>query len=59
MAKSNSKPLGRDDVRWFVWTIVFLVVVGVSLVSYIVFSDNGNTVSGYIVRPRPVTMSKK
>ena len=27
------------DARWFVWTIVFLVVTGISLVSYIVLSD--------------------
>lgn len=27
--------------RWFIWTIVFLVVTGISLVSYIVFSDSG------------------
>lgn len=24
--------------RWFIWTIVFLVITGISLVSYIVFS---------------------
>lgn len=28
--------------RWFIWTIVFLVVTGVALVSYIVFSDPAN-----------------
>lgn len=30
------KPLSQSayDPRWFIWTIVFLVVVGVSLVSY-------------------------
>jgi hypothetical protein len=28
------------DPRWFIWTIVFLVVSGVSLVSYIVLSDS-------------------
>ena len=27
------------DPRWFIWTIVFLVVTGISLVSYIVLSD--------------------
>jgi hypothetical protein len=27
--------------RWFIWTIVFLVVAGISLVSYILLSDNG------------------
>jgi len=29
------------DPRWFIWTIVFLVVTGISLVSYIVLSDSG------------------
>jgi hypothetical protein len=29
------------DPRWFVWTIVFLVVAGISLVSYILLSDSG------------------
>lgn len=27
------------DPRWFIWTIVFLVVTGISLVSYIMISD--------------------
>ena len=34
------------DPRWFIWTIVFLVVTGISLVSYIVFSDNTGDISG-------------
>ena len=58
MAQSSSKQLGRDDVRWFIWTIVFLVVVGVSLVSYIIFSDNGNLVNGDIVTARPTQIKK-
>jgi hypothetical protein len=33
---------GNYDARWFIWTIVFLVVTGISLVSYIVLSDSGN-----------------
>jgi hypothetical protein len=28
------------DSRWFIWTIVFLVVTGISLVSYIALSGN-------------------
>ena len=32
---------GTYDSRWFIWTIVFLVVTGISLVSYITLSDNG------------------
>jgi hypothetical protein len=34
-------PQNNYDPRWFIWTIVFLVVTGISLVSYIVLSDNG------------------
>ncbi|MEK7161708.1 MAG: hypothetical protein AAB729_03395 [Patescibacteria group bacterium] len=34
-------PANNYDPRWFIWTIVFLVVTGISLVSYIVLSDNG------------------
>lgn len=33
------------DPRWFIWTIVFLVVAGVSLVSYIMLSNNGVTIN--------------
>jgi hypothetical protein len=33
----------KYDPRWFVWTIVFLIVTGVSLVTYIVVSDTNNT----------------
>lgn len=38
---SSVKP--SYDPRWFIWTIVFLVVTGISLVSYIVFSDSEST----------------
>lgn len=33
-------PQSSYDSRWFIWTIVFLVVTGVSLVSYIALSSN-------------------
>jgi len=36
------------DPRWFIWTIVFLVVTGISLVSYIVFSDTTETDASYV-----------
>jgi hypothetical protein len=36
-------PENNYDPRWFIWTIVFLVVTGISLVSYIVLSDNGTS----------------
>ena len=43
MANLNLPQTKQDyDPRWFIWTIVFLVVSGISLVSYIVFSDSGN-----------------
>lgn len=28
-----------NDHRWFIWTIVFLIASGVSLVSYIMISE--------------------
>lgn len=46
----NSTPAMKNyDSRWFIWTIVFLVVTGISLVSYIVLSDNGANDVGPIV----------
>lgn len=41
MQPSNLNPENKYDSRWFIWTIVFLVVTGISLISYIVLSDNG------------------
>lgn len=34
------------DLRWFVWTIVFLLVTGVSLVTYITYTSITEDVSG-------------
>ena len=43
MAMQNMQALsGSYDTRWFIWTIVFLVVTGISLVSYIALSDTGS-----------------
>lgn len=43
-------PQKEYDPRWFIWTIVFLVVTGISLVSYIVFSDSGaNDAPGFSI----------
>lgn len=38
-----NSPMVHDnyDSRWFIWTIVFLVVTGISLVSYIALSGSG------------------
>lgn len=40
------EPPGTYNPRWFIWTIVFLVVTGVALVSYIVLSDTSNAYGG-------------
>jgi hypothetical protein len=40
------------DPRWFIWTIVFLLVTGVSLVSYIVFSEPSAEAAPDITSPR-------
>lgn len=44
MAINNSTTTQANnyDSRWFIWTIVILVVAGISLVSYIALSDNGS-----------------
>lgn len=34
-----TQPKPISDNRWFIWTIVFLLLSGVSLVSYIMISD--------------------
>ncbi len=41
------------DPRWFIWTIVFLVTTGISLVTYIVTSDNVDTSGSVTVRTSP------
>lgn len=38
------------DPRWFIWTIVFLVTTGISLVTYIVTSENVDTAGSVTVR---------
>jgi hypothetical protein len=39
--KNPAASVSQDnyDPRWFIWTIVFLLVTGISLVSYIMLSD--------------------
>ncbi|MDR3642319.1 MAG: hypothetical protein P4L74_01660 [Candidatus Doudnabacteria bacterium] len=46
---NTQPPVKNYDSRWFIWTIVFLVVTGISLVSYIVLSDSGTYDTGPIV----------
>ena len=44
MATMNMQGMPASyDSRWFIWTIVFLVVTGISLVSYITLSDSGTS----------------
>ncbi|MBL8029768.1 MAG: hypothetical protein JNN11_00795 [Candidatus Doudnabacteria bacterium] len=38
----NNQPSEEYNPRWFVWTVVFLVVTGVSLVAFITLSDSGS-----------------
>lgn len=42
------------DPRWFIWTIVFLVVVGISLVSYIFLSEPVDDYSSNFVKSKTV-----
>ncbi len=46
---------GNYNPRWFIWTIVFLVVSGVALVSYIVFSDTAISYQGDVTTHKAVT----
>lgn len=39
LAQFEQKPY---DPRWFIWTIVFLIVSGVSLVSYILITSSND-----------------
>ena len=48
MDTNPQNPPSTYDARWFIWTIVFLVVTGISLVSYIVFSDNSNDIPVFV-----------
>ena len=51
---TSNLPNAEYNSRWFIWTIVFLVVTGISLVSYIVFSDdNGASAAGPIQTKLP------
>jgi hypothetical protein len=43
------------DPRWFIWTIVFLLVTGISLVSYIMLSDTSSADQGGVIVHRTST----
>ena len=57
MAMDTQMPQAKStyNPRWFIWTIVFLVVAGISLVSYIVLSDTGATVTPDFARTKAQT----
>lgn len=38
LEKLDLKP--SYDPRWFIWTVVFLIVSGVSLAGYIIYTSN-------------------
>jgi hypothetical protein len=40
-----------NDPRWFIWTIVFLLVSGVSLVSYIMITSDDITENSFLQFP--------
>ncbi len=46
------------DPRWFVWTIVFLLATGVSLVSYIVITSQNTDVEGGVTTHKTVKSEK-
>ncbi|MCL5666465.1 MAG: hypothetical protein M1383_01715 [Patescibacteria group bacterium] len=57
---SSSKPGSAGyDPRWFIWTIVILVVAGISLVSFIVLSDDGTSDTPDIPVSRNILQDKK
>jgi hypothetical protein len=52
---SSQVPQESYDPRWFVWAIVFLLVTGVSLVSYIMLSDNSAGEVESVIKVRRTT----
>ena len=52
-------PKQEYEIRWFIWTIVFLVVTGISLVSYIVFSDTSSADSSGLIQHHVKTVKSK
>lgn len=48
----QNSPIVSYDPRWFVWTIMFLLVTGVGLVSYIIVTTEDAIDSHVITRHR-------
>ena len=59
MPTNNSAPASSYDPRWFIWTIVFLFITGVSLVSYIIVSDSGEMEFQDVARAKVRTSQTK
>lgn len=58
----STTPVPLYNPRWFVWTVMFLLVTGVSLVSYIILSDPAIESGGETVRhvvKKPVAMPEQ
>ena len=53
------KSENQYDPRWFIWTIVFLLVTGISLVSYIMLSDDGTNEVPEFTRSRALSSQNK
>ena len=56
---SSQIPQENYDPRWFVWAIVFLLVTGVSLISYIMLSDNNANEIDSVIRVHKQTAKRK
>jgi hypothetical protein len=50
----------KTDHRWFIWTVLFLIVSGVSLVSYIMITTINQDAANYenVWLPTPRTNKK-
>jgi len=52
-------PHDKYDPRWFIWTIVFLLVSGVSLISYILLSEPTSADDGiFLVHQQKIHKAK-
>ncbi len=56
---NSSQAQNQYDSRWFIWTIVFLMVSGISLVSYILLSADGTDDTLQIIKSKTLTQKKK
>jgi hypothetical protein len=59
MPKNNMPMKDEYNPRWFIWTIVFLVVTGVSLVAFITLSGDEGYSDITLHRTSKVVTQKK